>query len=139
MKKLFRSDVKAVFKKVKTLKVPDDIEEIEFDNLHYYSWRDPTNEIFLTVTYISNKLEGIAWKIYKLPQKPLALYYCDICHKTRSRHDIISISTPTKKLPKNLTYRSKSFHMCADYKMCNESLKDSEVILNLFDQILFKE
>lgn len=138
MKKVHKVDAKAIFKKVKALKVPDDIEDIEFDKLYYYSWRDTTNEIFLTVTYIRNKLEGIAWKIYKLPQKTLAVYSCDICHKTRSRYDIISISTQTKKLPKDLSYRSKSFHMCADYKMCNEALRDSGVILNLFDQILFK-
>jgi hypothetical protein len=136
MQILSRDVLKNLFSEVKHFRLSDNFDEVEFDSLFYYSWLDQTDQVFYTIYFFEKKMVGIRWKSFRLPSKPLGLGRCDICKKHRKRDEIISISSQTTILPKNVTYRTRGFHICLDYKMCNEDLKNTERLDLIYSAIL---
>jgi hypothetical protein len=136
MQILSRDILKDLFSEVKHFRNSSDLEEVEFDSLFYYSWLDQTDQVFYTVFFFDKKIMGIRWKSFRLPSKPLGLGLCDICKKHRKRDEVISISAETKILPKNVNYRTRGFHICLDYKICNEDLKTTERLDLIYSAIL---
>ena len=136
MKVLSREEIKKLFENVKHFRVVDEIKEVEFESLNYYSFLDQTDNVFYTIYSFQNEIMGIRWKSFRLPSKPLGLGLCDICKKHRKRDEIISISAETKILPKHVSYRTRGFHVCLDYKMCNEDLKNTDRLDLIYSAIL---
>lgn len=136
MHSLSRENLKVLFEHVKHFRISEGFDDIDFESIYYYSWLDQTDNVLYMIYHFEDKITGIKWKAFRLPSKPLGLGLCDICKKHRKRGELISISAETEILPKNVTYRTKGFHVCIDYKMCNADLRNTERLDLLFSAIL---
>ena len=131
-----RDQLKELFEDVKHLRIADDFNDINFNELSYYSFFDQTDFVFYTVYEFQGELVGLKWNVSRPPLRPLSLGLCDICKKHRKREEIISIYTQTKNFPKNVNYRSRGFQICFDYLICNSDLKDDERVTFIYEAIL---
>lgn len=139
MKKIDRGLIKDLFPKVKKLILPKDLDEVEFEQLNYFSWFDSMNHYLYTIYEFNGELTGIQWKISTLTPKALALIMCDICNKERKRSEVYSIYSSTKTLPKHLTYRSRGFFICSDLIICNQSMINNDGISKVYSLINSKD
>jgi len=136
MKDLTKTEAKNIFKKIRRLVVPDNLESIEFIDLKYFSWLDQKNQAFYTIYSPVDKIEGIRWRVSRLPSKALSAIACDVCNKPRRRDEIISIYAPTRHLPKNLAYRIRGFFICSDFSSCNSEMKNEAGIKKIYELII---
>lgn len=139
MKKLSREEIKKIFKKVKHLRLASDFNDVNFDEIKYYSWIDETNKRFLMLREYKGDMMGIVWKIYRAKEAAMKLGRCEICLKHRKNHEVIFVYTKTKHLPKGIEYRSRGNFVCSDYRKCNQDMKNEDGIEKLFDLILQDE
>jgi hypothetical protein len=136
MKILTRADIRQIFHQFPTIHVPDFIDEVDFTPLVYISWIDDREDQVYLIYEINGQLEGIRGRWIRLGMRPFVFSMCDICHKSRYRDGILSISAQTRTLPPHLTYRSRAFHICANFQLCNWDMKNEKGIQKLFEQVL---
>lgn len=136
MNKLTRDNLKKIFKKVKKLHMPKDLEMVNFDTLKYYSWPDESSQCLFTVYDYKGTSTGIKLNYIKAGSGPLRLGFCEFCHKHRKSYDVLFVSTETRKRPKHINYRVRGTWICADYKKCNQDLKDDKLVNEFYFRIL---
>jgi len=139
MDKIQRDQIKKLFHKVKKLRLPQDLENIDFSGLVYYSWLDQTDKVCYIIYNYKNQLQGLCLKYIRMPSGAMKLGFCEFCKKHRKRNEMIHVYTKTKNIPKKVNYRSRGTYICADFNQCNLDLKNQEGIDNYFYQILEKE
>lgn len=139
MQKITREDLKQLFKKVKKLRLPNDLEQRDFASLNYLGWIDESDKICYLVYKYKGKLTGLRFNFIRSVFKPLQKGFCELCHKHRRKSDVLFISTKTKKLPKGINYRTRGTYICSDFNKCNQDMKDSKTIVELFYRILEEE
>jgi hypothetical protein len=136
MQALTRESIKRLFNRYESIHIPNLIDEVDFSVLKYYSWIDEQEDQVYLIYEINGQLEGIRGRWIRLGMRPFVFSMCDICHKSRYRDGILSISAQTRTLPPHLTYRSRAFHICANFQLCNWDMKNEKGIQKLFRQVL---
>lgn len=136
MQKVSRDQLKELFEKVKHFRVDENFDDVDFEDLSYYSFFDQSDFIFYTVYEFENEPVGIRWYCSRPPKKPLSLGLCDICKKHRKNDEIISVYARTKIFPPGVTYRTRGFMICFNYLQCNEDMKNTEQIDFIYSAIL---
>lgn len=136
MIKITRENLKEIFKKVKKLRLPKDLESKDFDNLKYLGWIDGSDRVCYLVYEYKGKLEGLRLEFLRSSFKPLQRGFCEFCHRHRKKDEILFVSAKTKKLPKGVYYRVRGTYICSDFEQCNKDLKDDELVRKFFYQIL---
>ena len=131
-----RENLKKLFKKVKKLHLPADLEIVEFGNLKYFSWPDESSQCLYLISDYKNTFSGIKLNFIKAGSGPLRLGFCEFCHKHRKSHEVLFVSAETRKRPKNINYRVRGTWICADYIKCNKDLKNNNLIYDFFFRIL---
>lgn len=131
-----RNTLKAIFKKVKKLHLPKDVELVEFDTLTYYSFPDESSQCLFVIADYNGVSTGLKLDFIKSGSGPLRLGFCEFCHKHRKSHDVLFVSTETKKRPKHVNYRSRGTWVCADYTVCNTNITDPTLVQQFFFRIL---
>lgn len=140
MEILTREQLKKLFKKVKKLRLPDNLEEVDFAPLNYYSWMDETDSVLYMVYNYKGVLTGIPWKANRLSLSNSATGgLCDICQKHRKLNQIVLGSAKTKNRPKGVDYRTRGKYMCIDYAECNNGMKNCDELDYLFSMIFDQE
>lgn len=136
MQKLTTQQLKTIFKKVKHLHLPKDLDSADFHSLKYYSWADEGDKVLYIVYEWNGTLRGIRWDALRVSSGPLQRGFCVICKKERKRDDVVFVTAETKRLPKGVFYRTRGNRICADYTRCNRDMKSDREIRNLYDLIL---
>lgn len=136
MQALTRETLKKLFKKVKKLHLPDELEKVDFSKLKYYSWPDESSQRIYIVTDYKAATSGIKLEFIKSGSGPLRLGFCEFCHKHRKSHEVLFVATQTRRKPKNINYRSRGTWICADYRQCNKDLKNPDRVTEFFYRIL---
>lgn len=136
MKKITRNQLKKIFKKVKHFRLPEDLEEREFDKLKFLGWVDQTDDVAYTVFEYKGKLEGIRWEITKLTYRPVSPAFCEICKKHRRRDEIMLITSKPRKLDKGTDFQTKGNYVCFDLLRCSLEAKDTKGLEILYKQII---
>ncbi len=136
MQPLNREQLKKLFKKVKHLHLPKDLEGVNFDTLTYYSWLDQSEHTLFVVYTFKEVLSGLRLDVVRPPVDALRLGFCEFCHKHRRLADVLFVSAETKHRPKGVEYQSRGTWMCADYTKCNQSLSSDARIAEFFSRIL---
>lgn len=139
MERVSREQLKILFRKVKKLRLPKDLEDKDFDKLKYLGWLDETDQVCYLVYKYKGELTGLRLEVLRCSHKPLQRGFCEFCHKHRKRSDILLVSAKTKKLPKGINYRSRGNYICSNFDQCNRDLKDTKEIENFFYMILEQE
>lgn len=135
MKKISRDELKALFKKVKHFRLPENIDKVIFDNLFYFSWIDETDKVLYTVAEINGEIKGIKWELMRFGASGVKLGLCDICHAHKPLGEILLVTAKTKHLPKGIDYRTRGFYICSDYIECNAEIDSMCKIKELFNKI----
>ena len=130
-----REQLKVIFKKAKHLRLPANLEEIDFSPLKYFGWLDETDRVYYMLYESSSELIGIRWEVLKLSNTTMKLGMCDICLKHRPLSSIQFVSTKTRKLPKGVYYRTRGRYICSDCFECNKDMKDNKGIEDLVKSI----
>lgn len=139
MEAVSREQLKKIFKKSKNFKPPRNFDEIKFSKIKFLGWWDQTaNRVYIVHKY-NGEMCGIAFDVMKLSSKPLARAFCEICQKHRKRDEIVMVSAPTRKKPKDVEYRIRGMYICGDLKQCEKDTKDLSNLEDLFEWILDKE
>lgn len=136
MEKVSRDQIKQLFKKVKHLRLPKDLEQVDFDKLHYYTWRDTSEDVLYMVYRYDGELNGIRWDIQKLPNKLLGVSFCELCQKNRQRNEIILVSAKSRKLAKGVSHRVTGNYICSNSEQCNQDLQNYEGLDKLFKAVV---
>lgn len=139
MKPVHRDALRKIFKKVKHLHLPQDLEQVVFEPLTYYSWLDQSDMCLFVVYEFNGELTGLRFEVIKPPTGALRLGFCEFCHKHRKQSDVFFVSTETKKRPKGVGYRSRGTWMCSQYELCNTDLKNDVRIAEFFSRVLIDE
>jgi FBP C-terminal treble-clef zinc-finger len=139
MKEVTRDQLKKLFKKVKHFRMPPNLEEINFNSLHYFGWYDESDDVAYLITELNNQLEGIRGEITRMPTRVSMMHQCSICQKGREFDEVMLFTAHTKRLPKGVYYQVRGTYICNDYKTCNSDMKNSLQIEKFFNQILYKE
>ncbi len=136
MKALTRDGLKTVYKKVKHLRLPPKLEEVDFSTLTYYSWLDQSDMCLFVVYDFHGISTGLRLEVVLPPAGALRLGFCEFCHKHRKQSSVFFVATETKKRPKGVEYQSRGTWMCSDYIVCNRDMKDDARINEFFVRIL---
>ena len=136
MQKITRDHLTKIFKKVKKLHIPKDLEVLDFDPLKYFSWPDESSQCLFMVYDYKGQPAGIKLNYIKSGSGPLRLGFCEFCHKHRKSLEVLFVSTETRKRPKHVNYRSRGTWICADYLKCNKDLKNDQLVEEFFYRIL---
>lgn len=139
MTPLVRDNVKKIFKKVKKLHLPKELETVEFGVLKYFSWPDESSQSLYVVTEYNGSSAGLKLDFLKSGSGPLRLGFCEFCHKHRKSSDVLFVSVETKKRPKHVNMRVRGTWICANFKTCNKDLKDDALVQEFFYRILDQE
>lgn len=139
MQPVTREQLKELFKKVKKLRLPKDLENLDFADLKYLGWLDETDRVYYLVYNYKDRLTGLKLDALRCSQKPLQRGFCEFCHKHRKRNDILLIDTKTKMLPKGVNFRTRGTYICSDPLMCNQDLKNADEVDRFFYMILEQE
>lgn len=131
MQTITRNDIKRLFKKVKKLYIPENIETVNFDSLLYYSWLDIGQETLYVVCDIRNKLEGIRFDVCISNSGSLKLGYCDVCKSQRRLEDTALVTSKVRNTPKGIVYLVRGRYLCLSFKECNEAIKSRGLKNNL--------
>lgn len=135
MKPLPRQTLKQVFKKVKHLHLPQDLEQVAFDGLTYYSWLDQSDMRLCVVYEYKGVMTGLQLDVVRPAAGMLRLGFCEFCHKHRKQNDVLFVATETKKRPKGVEYRSRGTWVCARYDICNRDMKNDRLVQEFFERI----
>lgn len=136
MKPLSRDTLKTLYKKVKHLRLPPKLEEVDFSTLTYYSWLDQSDMCLFVVYDFHGETTGLRLEVVLPPAGALRLGFCEFCHKHRKQSSVFFVATETKKRPKGVEYQSRGTWMCSDYIVCNRDMKDDARINEFFVRIL---
>lgn len=139
MKTPTRDQLKKLFKRVKHLHLPANLESVNFDTLTYFSWLDQSEMCLFVIYELRTTLAGLKLDIIRPPAGTLRLGFCEFCHKHRKQNNVFFVAAETKKRPKGVEYRSRGTWMCADFKHCNEDLKNDSRINEFFVRMLEEE
>lgn len=139
MQHVSREQLKKLFKKVKHLHLPKELEQVDFKPLTYYSWYDQSEETLFVVYEFKESLTGLRLEVVRPPVGALRLGFCEFCHKHRRQADVFFVATETKHRPKGVEYRSRGTWMCSKYEACNKDLKNTTKIDQFFSSILERE
>lgn len=134
METLTRDFLKTLFKKVKKLRLPENLETIDFSNLKYYSWEDRTDNVIYLVYNFKDSLRGIKCECLNLSNRPI-LGICSFCEKPVKNGDLSLITAKPNKLPKNIEYQTFGLYVCSDYLKCNEGMKSISKLNEYFAAI----
>lgn len=135
MKTPSRDQLKVIYKKVKHLRLPSELETIDYSQLFYYQWIDKSDDVCFVITEKDGEIIGLRGEINRMPIRGM-MHSCSICKKQREFHEIMLLTAKTKKLPKGVEYRVIGTYMCIDYVECNKDMKDGEQIVKFFEQVL---
>ncbi len=127
MQTITRDSLKKIFKKVKHLRLPKGIEDVDFSTLSYYSWLDQSDMVLYVLYEFKNELTGLRLEVVPAPAGALRLGFCEFCHKHRKQSEVFFVSTQTKYRPRGIEYRSRGTWVCSDYNICNTSLKTTKI------------
>jgi len=136
MQIITREQLKQLFPKVKKLRLPKDLDKIDFSNLHYLGWLDESDKVAYLVYNYHKQLTGLRFDFIRAGSQSMQLSFCELCKKHRKRSEIIFVTTRTKKRPKNVNYRVRGNYICSDFNQCNQDLVDLDWINKFFYQIL---
>ena len=139
MKQVTREQIRTLFKKVKHLRLPAQLEEVAFSDLTYFSWLDQSEMCLFVLFEYKNSLSGLRLEVVQPPVGALRLGFCEFCHKHRKQSDVFFVSCETKKRPKGIEYRSRGTWMCSKYEHCNKNMKNADRISEFFFRILEEE
>ena len=137
MNTVTRDELKKLFKKVKHLRLPPDLEAVQFDKIHYFCWYDNSDDVAYLITEINGKLEGLRGEVTRMPVRASMMNQCSICHQGREFQDVMLFCAKRKRLPKGVYYHVTGTYICCDYQVCNQDMKNSEQIDRFFGQILY--
>jgi hypothetical protein len=137
MVNLTRDQLKRIFKKERRLRLPKNLEEINFSELNYFGWIDLTDYVMYTVAEYNGKVEGIKWDITR-PDSTVGirLEMCEICKQHRKTGEVVLISAKTRRKDKGVNYMSRGHYVCYDSTQCNQGMKNREGLEHLFSLIL---
>ena len=136
MKPLSREQLKTLFKKVKRLRLPPELESVSFLELVYFSWLDKSDMVLYTVFNFRNEPTGLRLEVVRPPAGALRLGFCEFCNKHRKQSEVFFVAIETKKRPEGVEYQSRGTWMCANYVQCNRDLKNSDKITEFYERIL---
>lgn len=136
MKHISREILRVLFKKVKHLRLPPKLEEVNFEALTYYSWLDQSDMCLFVVYDFHGISTGLRLEVVLPPAGALRLGFCEFCHKHRKQSNVFFVATQTRKRPKGVEYQSRGTWMCSDYIVCNKDLKNDSRINEFFVRIL---
>lgn len=139
MQTLNRDQLKKLFKKVKHLHLPPDLEQVDFTELTYYSWLDQSEMVLYVVYDFHQNSTGLRLEIIRPPAGALRLGFCEFCHKHRRQAEVLFVACETKHRPKGVEYQSRGTWMCADFTKCNQNIKSTTKLDQFFSAILEKE
>ena len=140
MQSVTRDTIKKMFKKVKKLYIPENLESVDFGPLVYYSWYDIGQEVLYAISDVrdKNKIEGIRFDIH-ISGNSVKLGYCDVCKSQRRISDTTLVTARTRSKPKDAVYRLRGRYLCLNFQECNESIKIRHLeksLASLFSSIL---
>jgi hypothetical protein len=133
---LIRDQLKTLFKKVKHLHLPSDLEEVNFEPLIYFSWTEESDKSLYLVYEYKRIVTGLRLQFIRSRSNALQLGFCEFCHKHRKRSEVLFVATETKKRPKHVVYRSRGTWLCSDYQKCNHDMKNDDLIKEFYFRIL---
>jgi hypothetical protein len=128
MKRVTRDELKKLFKKVKHLRLPPNLEAIEFENQHYLGWQDESDDVYYVVTEVNGELTGVRGEVNKMPIRKSMMHQCSICHQGREFEEVMLFTVQTKRPPKGIEYQVKGVYICVDSEQCNKDMKNGEQI-----------
>ena len=138
MKTVTRDELKKLFKKVKHLRLPSNLERINFEGLKYLGWIDESDDIAYLVTDYKSETTGLRCEITKTSNQRKIKGLCSICNQQKELEEIMLVTTKMKRVPKGVDYRVGGVYICTDFMDCNNALKTSEEIERFFERILEK-
>jgi hypothetical protein len=134
-----RENLRKIFKKVKKLHLPKELESVPFSDVYYYSWPDESSQsLFLIYDYEGNQV-GIKLSYLRTDSGPLRLGFCEFCLKHRGQNEVIFVAAETKKRPKHVNYQVRGTWICSDYAQCNKDLKNDTKVKDFVYSLLYKE
>jgi hypothetical protein len=136
MRNITREEIKRIFKKVKHLRLPQKLEEINFSDLKYLGWVDESDDIAYLVSEYKGEISGLRCEITKTSNQRKIKGLCSICNQQKELNEIMLITTKMKRVPKGVDYRVGGVYICTDFKDCNLHLKSSDEIEKFFYTIL---
>lgn len=136
MKPLTRDQLKKLYQKVKHLRLPPKLEDVDFNALTYYSWLDQSDMCLFVVYDFRGSSTGLRLEVVQPPAGALRLGFCEFCHKHRTQSSVYFVACETKKRPKGVEYQSRGTWMCSVYKQCNQDMKNDARIEEFFARIL---
>ena len=136
MEVVTRQQLKKNFKKSKKLKIPDGLENVNFQKLTYYSFVDLSSNVLYTIYNYAGNIKGIRWKITNITHGVLRKGFCDICNRERDASEIILVTAKVKRPPKSVVYMSRGTYICKKYFDCNNDMNGIEGIEKLYSWIL---
>lgn len=139
MKQVTRNELKTLFKKVKHLRLPDDLESVNFEPLKYFSWVDGTNNDFFIVYHRKGALDGIRFEMTKIQNAGVKLGFCSVCKKQRKLGEIMLVTAKTRFRPDGIDYRVRGNYVCTESELCNKDMQNEEGIEQLFASICDKD
>ncbi len=125
MKSVTRDDIKSLYQKVKHLRLPSDLETVDFAPLSFYGWLDESDDIYYLIAEIEGQTHALRGEIISMPSRVMMKHSCTICRHEREFNEVMLFSVKSKRLPKGVDYRVEGIYMCKDYRECNKSMKDS--------------
>jgi hypothetical protein len=131
-----RAQLKVLFKKVKHLRLPENLETVSFEALHYYGWFDASDDVYYLLTEVDNQIIGLKGEINRMPTRLATKHMCSICLREREFSEVMLFTAKNKRLPKGVDYRVTGVYICKDYVMCNAEMKDATQIQKFFRLIL---
>lgn len=128
MTTITREQLKTLFKKVKHLRLPKDLESEDFSKLKYFAWMDESDDVYYLLVELDDKLEGIRGEVNRSQPRIMMKHLCTICKQQREFSDVMLFTAKTRKLPKGVEYRTAGVYICTDFRQCNQEMKNSEEI-----------
>lgn len=131
MKQVSRDEVKKIFKKRKKLRIPPEFDNIDFENLYYYSWYDAVDRCIYMLFDYEDKVDGIVWETEFFSQGDIRKGQCEICQKTTELREMVLVTSKTKFRRKGVTYVVRGNYICSNHKSCNEKMNNKEGLYKL--------
>ncbi|MCD1260424.1 FusB/FusC family EF-G-binding protein [Paenibacillus athensensis] len=120
-----------LFPKVKKLKAPD-LSELDRRRLTYFGWTDLAMHRLFMVYPLDGRMVGIEGRFTPTGKKG----YCFIC----GRHEELGLfSAISRKRPAHASpdyYKAIGNYMCADSRVCNESVTDPGALERFISAVL---
>jgi hypothetical protein len=135
MQTVTREDLQKIFKKEKHLRISEDLETTNFDELKYYSWVDQTDKDLYMVYSRKGVLDGIRFEMTQIQNTGVKLGFCTICKKQKPLGEIMLLTAKTRFRPDGIDFRVRGNYVCTDSAECNHDMEDEEGVEALFASI----